>query len=376
MARIAPFNMRIVFIFSWLFIFSGCSTAQSPDLKLIDLPAGFHISVFADQVKGARSMSATEDGKIVFVGTRSPGKVYAVVDQNLDGNADQTHTLATGLNYPNGVAYKNGSLYVAEINRILRFDLIKEQLQKTKAPVVVYDRYPTERHHGWKYIKFGPDGLLYVPVGAPCNICLSENTIYASITRLNTETGKMEIFAQGVRNTVGFDWHPNTGELWFTDNGRDMMGDNLPPDELNCAPKSGLHFGYPYCHAGNILDPEFGALKPCDGFAGCFPLRPHSASLGMTFYTGNMFPAEYQNAIFFCEHGSWNRSKPIGYRVSVIKLSGRTVKEYTGFAEGFLTRDEDILGRPVDVLQMPDGALLVSDDHSGKIYRITYTQPK
>jgi glucose/arabinose dehydrogenase len=239
---------------------------------------------------------------------------------------------------------------------------------------VIKDDFPTDRSHGWKFIAFGPDNKLYVPVGAPCNICLRDNEIYASITRMDPDGSNHEVFAHGIRNTVGFDWHPETNELWFTDNGRDMMGDDIPPDELNRAPQKGIHFGYPFFHGNSIPDPEFGEGKNADDYV--MPVQelgPHVAALGMRFYTGNMFPAEYRNQIFIAEHGSWNRSEKIGYRVMLVKLNGNNAVSYEPFAEGWL-RGESVSGRPVDVLVMPDGALLLSDDYAGVIYRITYEE--
>ncbi|MFN7188662.1 MAG: PQQ-dependent sugar dehydrogenase, partial [Cyclobacteriaceae bacterium] len=236
-------------------------------------------------------------------------------------------------------------------------------------------QYPTETHHGWKYIAFGPDGKLYVPVGAPCNICESEDPVYASMTRLNADGSGMEVFASGVRNTVGFTWHPQTGNIWFTDNGRDMMGDDIPPCELNTADKAGMHFGYPYCHGGTIKDPEFGDKRPCSDFTvPAQNLGPHTAPLGLKFYTGTMFPEEYRNQIFVAEHGSWNRSKKIGYRLSLVKLdaNGKAVS-YSTFAQGWLNETtQKAWGRPVDVLVLPDGSLLVSDDQANLVYRISY----
>jgi glucose/arabinose dehydrogenase len=261
---------------------------------------------------------------------------------------------------------------VAEISRILRLDGIDERLSDPPEPKVVTADYPRDGHHGWKFIRFGPDGWLYVPVGAPCNICESKDPIFASITRIKPDGSGREIFARGIRNTVGFDWHPQTKELWFTDNGRDMLGDNRPPDELNRAPRAGLHFGYPYCHGKDIQDPEFGAKRACsETVPPVQDLDPHVAALGTRFYTGTMFPAEYRNQIFFAEHGSWNRSDPIGYRVMLVRLQGEKAVSYEPFAQGWLSGGE-VWGRPVDVEVMPDGALLVSDDHAGAIYRITH----
>jgi len=340
-------------------------------LDRIRLPAGFAIGIFSDQVPGARSMTLSPKG-IVYVGTRGEGRVYAVVDRDKDGRADEVHTIASGLNSPNGVAWRDGALYVAEISRVLRFDDIDGRLANPPAPKVVTDVYPRDGHHGWKFIRFGPDGKLYVPVGAPCNVCESAKPIYASITRISPQGGEPEIVASGVRNTVGFDWHPQTHELWFTDNGRDMLGDDVPPDELDRAPRAGLHFGYPYCHAGRIADPEFGRKRPCSAFVPpAIALGPHVAAIGMRFYTGTMFPQEYRGQIFIAEHGSWNRSEPIGYRVTLVRLRGNQAVSYEPFAEGWL-RNGDDWGRPVDVEVLADGSLLVSDDSAGAIYRITY----
>lgn len=341
------------------------------NLDKIKLPAGFNISVYAE-VNNARSMTLSPNGTL-FVGNRNGNKVYAVVDENKDGVGDKVYIVAQGLQSPNGVAFKDGSLFIATISTILRLDNIESQLANPPQPVVVYDQYPTDKMHGWKFIRFGPDGKLYVPVGAPCNVCEKQNPVYSSITRLNADGTGMEIFASGIRNTVGFDWNPLTKELWFTENGRDMMGDDMPEDELNRAPEKGMHFGFPYCHQGNILDPEYGKGKNCKDYtAPVIKLRPHVAALGMRFYTGSMFPEDYNNAIFIANHGSWNRSTPIGYDVTVAKLNGNDVASYTTFASGWLQPDNSVLGRPVDVQQMPDGALLVSDDYNGVVYRISY----
>jgi glucose/arabinose dehydrogenase len=312
----------------------------------------------------------------VFVGSRTAGRIYAVTDNDKDQKADEVKVIASGLRQPNGVAFYKGDLYVAEISRILRYENIEENLDEPGEPVAVNESFPTDGHHGWKYIAFGPDGKLYVPVGAPCNVCDSSKEIYATITRMNPDGTGLEIFAEGIRNTVGFDWHPETGELWFTDNGRDWMGDNRPPDELNKAPQSGMHFGFPYCHGDDISDTVFGAGHSCDEYTKPeTELGPHVAALGMLFYTGDMFPAKYKGQIFIAEHGSWNRSVPIGYRIMLVTLKNGKAEEYKVFAEGWL-QDGQSWGRPVDVLEMPDGALLVSDDKSGTIYRISYKQQK
>ncbi|MFT3911888.1 MAG: sorbosone dehydrogenase family protein [Ferruginibacter sp.] len=341
-------------------------------LDKIKLPPGFKIDVYAE-VPNARSMTLSPSG-ILYVGNRDGSKVYAVKDENKDGKADKVYTVASGLHVPNGVAFKDGHLYIATISSILRIDNIEANLNAPAKPVVVYDKFPTKEHHGWKFIAFGPDGKLYVPVGAPCNICESKDPIFASITRMNADGTGLEIFANGVRNTVGFTWNPANNEMWFTENGRDNLGNDVPGDELNKAPKAGMHFGYPYCHQGNISDPEFGIGKNCSDYTPPVQiLGPHVAALGMRFYTGDNFPAEYKNQIFIAEHGSWNRTDPIGYRVTLVKLdnNGKSIS-YSNFAEGWLQSNGKVLGRPVDVLVMPDGALLVSDDYSGVVYRIVY----
>lgn len=341
----------------------------------IALPPGFSIHYYAQSVPGARSMALSPSG-VVYVGTRGEGNVYALLDPNQDAVVDEVKTIASGLNSPNGVAFHDGALYVAEINRILRFDDIESRLDDPPAPEVLYDGFPSDAWHGWKYLRFGPDGYLYVPVGAPCNVCETGDSLYGTITRLDLGGGSPEVIARGVRNSVGFDWDPQTGELWFTDNGRDDLGDDLPPDELNhLAPQDAAdpqHFGFPYCHAGTIADPEYGELRTCEEFvAPAMPLGPHVASLGMRFYTGEMFPSEYRNQIFIAEHGSWNRSEPIGYRITLVRVEEGQALSYEVFADGWL-RDGRPVGRPVDLLMLPDGSLLVSDDAAGAVYRITY----
>jgi glucose/arabinose dehydrogenase len=364
-------------------LLAGPAAQQRPlPLDQIKLPPGFSIDVYAQEVPNAREMTLGANGTL-FVGSRSARAVYAIVDRDRDQKADQVFTIARDLNDPNGVAFRDGALYVAEISRISRYDGIESRLEKPPAPVVVNKELPTETHHGQKFIAFGPDGLLYVPVGAPCNVCeRADDPRFATIMRMKPDGTGLEVFASGVRNTVGFDWHPSTREMWFTDNGRDLLGDDIPPDELNRAPRKGMAFGFPYCHAGEVLDPEFGVKRPCAGFEPpARKLDPHGAAIGMRFYTGSMFPPEYRNQIFIAEHGSWNRTTPIGYRVMVAKLQGNTVTSFTPFAEGWLqgvasrqgaTTRGQAWGRPADVLVMPDGALLVSDDTAGVIYRISY----
>lgn len=365
----AAFSLLLVLV-TTLCCVAAKSGAGLP-LDRITLPLGFRITIYASHVPNARSMSLSPNGTL-FVGTREAGNVYAIVDRDHDQTADEVVTIAKGLNMPNGVAFHNGALYVAEVNRILRYDDIEARLNDPPQPVIVDDGFPADRHHGWKFIRFGPDGLLYVPVGAPCNVCESEDPRYASIMRMKPNGTRLELFARGVRNTVGFDWHPQTRELWFTDNGRDWMGDDLPPDELNRAPREGLHFGFPYCHGKGMSDPDFGKGRKCEEFTPpAMELGPHVGAVGMRFYTGTMFPEVYRGQIFIAEHGSWNRTTPIGYRVALVRLEGNRPSTYQVFAEGWLQGGQ-AWGRPVDLLVMPDGALLVSDDQAGAIYRISY----
>lgn len=348
--------------------------APKNDLPLdkIQLPEGFKIAIFAE-VENARSLVIGEQGTI-FVGNRSKDKVYALRDEDGDHYAEKVYVIDKGLKMPCGVAFREGSLYVAEIDRILRYDNIEANLENPPKPVIVNDQLPNDRWHGWKYIAFGPDDKLYVPVGAPCNVCEREKEIYASIARMNPDGSELEIFAKGVRNSVGFDWHPDTKELWFTDNGRDMMGDDLPDDELNHAPKAGMHFGFPYCHGGDISDPEFGEKRPCTDFAPpAAKLGAHVAAIGMRFYEGEMFPAAYQKQIFIARHGSWNRSRKVGYDVCLVQLEGNKAQKVEPFATGWLDEEsQKAWGRPADVQMLADGSLLVSDDFANVVYRIWY----
>ncbi len=339
-------------------------------LDKIRLPEGFLISVYAE-VPNARSITLSPSG-VLYVGNRDEKNVYAVVDENKDGIADKVYTVASGLNTPNGVAFKNGSLYIATVSSILKIANVESNLANPAEPTVVYDKFPTEKHHGWKFIAFGPDGKLYVPVGAPCNTCKKDEPVYASITRMNEDGSGFEVFANGIRNSVGFSWHPTSKELWFTENGRDMLGDDTPGDELNTAPVPGKHFGFPFCHQGNVPDPEFGKKEECARFtAPVQVLGAHVAALGLRFYTADNSGDIYKNNILLAEHGSWNRSEPVGYKISMVKLdsTGKSLG-YSTFAEGWLQPDGKVLGRPVDLEQMPDGSILVSDDYSGVIYRI------
>jgi hypothetical protein len=348
-------------------------------VERLRLPAGFHIEVLTDQVPDARAMALGDfaDGRgVVYAGSAAAGKVYGVeIDK---GRAGRVHTLASGLPRPVGVAYRDGSLYVSAVSRILALDGIAGRLDRPPVPRVVTAGFPAETHHGWKFIAFGPDGWLYVPVGAPCNICEPDEKRYANIQRIRPDGSGAEVVARGVRNTVGFDWNPADGSLWFTDNGRDMLGDDLPSDELNRVSKSGEHFGYPYCHQGDLPDPEFGKGRSCAGFTTPIAkLGAHVAALGMRFYMGRAFPAAYRNSVLVAEHGSWNRSRKSGYRVVRVEVNkaGKAVRQEV-FVEGWLQVDaagkESVWGRPADVLVLPDGSLLISDDQAGAIYRVTY----
>jgi glucose/arabinose dehydrogenase len=344
------------------------SPAAELDLDDIDLPKGFVIEEYA-AVPNARSLALGDDG-VVFVSNRRATSVYAVVPRG-DAGPDVIE-LVTDLEMPNGIAYYNGDLYIAELSRILRYRDVMSHLSGVSAPEILDIELPQERHHGWRYIAFGPDGKLYVSVGAPCNVCDRDSEGFAQVWRMNPDGSGKETFARGIRNTVGFTWHPQTGNLWFTDNGRDMLGDDLPPDELNVASRPGMHFGYPYCHGGDIPDPEFGKGKDCNDFVPPVQkLGPHVAALGVRFYTGDMFPEEYRGQAFIAEHGSWNRSKKIGYRVTMVTLEEGAAVDYDVFADGWLRKDE-VSGRPVDLLVMPDGSMLVSDDLGGKLFRISY----
>jgi glucose/arabinose dehydrogenase len=343
--------------------------AEIPLDKIV-LPPGFHIDLWAEGMPNAREMTVGRNGT-VFASTRFVGNVYAVVDK---GGKREVKIIAKGLYRPNGVAYKNGALYVAELSRILRYDDIENHLDNPPAPVVVFDKLPKDEAHGWKFLKLGPDGKLYFNIGSPGNILIPPYT-HAQIVRLDPDTATLETVARGVRNSVGMDFHPQTKELWFTNNGRDWVGDDLPNDTLHRVTHANMNFGFPFCHQGDLVDPEFGSGHTCKEFdPPAAKLGPHVASLGMRFYTGSMFPKQYKNNIFIAEHGSWNRTKKTGYNISRVTLakSGKVVK-IEPFAQGWL-QDEKFWGRPADVQVLGDGSMLVSDDVAGAIYRISYAK--
>jgi glucose/arabinose dehydrogenase len=346
------------------------STALSLMLDNISLPAGFAIRVFADNVPNARQIALGPDG-VVFVGSRDAGKVYRLHDADGDFVAEKTEVVASGLYMPSGVAYRDDKLFVAEVNRIISFEQPLGDLAQELSAKVVYDALPSDGHHGWKAIDFGPDNNLYVPVGAPCNVC-EVKPPYGSILQIDLESKSATTYAAGVRNSVGFAWHPVTQKLWFSDNGRDWMGDDKPGCEINRVDKPGQHFGFPYIHASGIADDSF---KVPHGLEVSYPakvLDAHVAPLGLLFYEGEQFPEDYKHRLFVAQHGSWNRKKKIGYdlMMATINADGE-VTNYETFASGW-RRGQANWGRPVDIAMLPDGSLLLSDDHAGVIYRISY----
>jgi len=339
----------------------------------IKVPPGFRIEVLSNAVPSARAMALSPKG-VLYIGSLD-GHVYALELQN--GRVTARHVIASSLETPAGVAWHDGALYVSAVSKIVRFDAIDTHLNDPPKPVVVIDTLPAETHHGWKFIAFGPDGKLYVPQGAPCNVCLKDRNRFGLIGRMDPDGSHYEVVARGIRNSVGFAWHPVTHDLWFTDNGRDLLGDDVPDDKLNRAPRAGMDFGFPYCHGGDTPDPEFGKDHPCSAFTPpAVKLGAHVAALGMRFYDGPMFPAAYRNSIFIAEHGSWNRSKKVGYRVVHVTTDpdGSNARQEV-FAEGWLQSGETEWGRPADVLPLPDGSLLISDDYAGAVYRVTYSAP-
>ena len=370
-----------------VFVAAGRTTpvrAQVPagGVEKLTVPPGFTIEVYAANVPFARQLTVAPSGTVFVgamkLGSKAPYAIHALVDRNKDHAVDEVIPVATGLDTPNGVAFHKGALYVAEMTRIVRFDDVEANLGKPQTPVVIVDKLPGNMQHGWKSIGFGPDGKLYVTIGAPCNVCevKPEEPRTGSIARMNPDGSGFELVARGVRNSVGLDWHPVTKELWFTNNGRDMLGDDLPPDTLNRVSRAGQDFGFPYCHAGGIPDRDVVKANPCEGVTlPVTTMGPHAAVMGVKFYTGNMFPAEYRNAMFIARKGSWNRTEKFGYDVVTVTTdaNGRN-PQVKPFLTGFLNADQSFNGRPAYIHQQPDGSLLVSDEQMGAIYRVSYAR--
>ena len=335
------------------------------DLKV---PKGFKVEIYTSGIANARSMRMGDKGTL-FVSNRILDKVWAVVDKN---GKRENKVIASGLDRPNGLVFHQGTLYIAEGTKISKMENIEDNLDNPPKPVVIYSDFLNHQSHGWKFMGLGPDNKLYVNVGSPCNICEPPET-NGQLRRINLDGTGAEVVVRGVRNSVGFDWHPVSKELYFTDNGRDWLSEDLPNDELNRVTKQGQHFGFPYCHQGNFTDREMGWGRTCDEFEKpAALLGPHVAALGMRFYTGKMFPAEYQNGIFIARHGSWNKSKKLGGDIIYVTLNkDGSVKSFKPFLTGFL-QNNGYVGRPVDVLVMKDGSLLISDDHAGAVYRVSY----
>lgn len=357
---------RIAACCTALGLLQACAKDPLP-IELLSLPPGFSIEVLTDRVPNARALAFGDEGTL-FVGSRNLGNVYAVQYRGRD--KPRVRTILKELDRPTGIAFRDGALYVAEVSRLWRYPGIEANLKRLPEPELIAE-LPDERSHGWRYIAFGPDGKLYVPIGAPCNVCDEDG--FGVITRMNPDGSDREIVARGVRNTVGFTWHPETGALVFTDNGRDYLGNDAPLCELNMLTEPGQHFGFPFCHSGTIVDPEFGHLGSCDNAVPPWRnLGPHVAPLGVKFYTAGQFPADYRGDVYIAEHGSWNRDDPIGYRITRVRVDGDQALSYEPFVSGWL-QGEQAWGRPVDILLEPDGSMLVSDDHAGAIYRIRYS---
>jgi glucose/arabinose dehydrogenase len=357
---------------------AGKMTETAPGdipISKLKLPKGFSAEIWATGMVGGRAMAVSDSGKKLYMGTRGIGRVYEVTDE---GGKRSVRVLAEKLTQPSGVAFFNGALYVFAIDKVLRYDGIEANPNVQPVDMTAAFNLPKEQHHNWKYVRFGPDKKLYVPFGAPCNICEPPKE-YAQIRRYNPDGSAMEVVATGVRNTQGFDWHPKSGELWFTDHGRDWAGDKGPEDEPNRMSKTGLNFGYPYCHAKAVPDPDIKKKDACkDVTMPVTTMGPHAAVMGIHFYTGDMFPKEYQGVAFIARKGSWNRTKKFGYDVVTVKAApdGKGAK-VTPFATGFMDpKDDSFWGRPAYLAQMKDGSLLVSDEQLGAIYRITYSGGK
>jgi glucose/arabinose dehydrogenase len=350
--------------------------AKDLPIDKLKAPAGFKVEVWAEGIPEARSLALGDKGT-VFVSNRISKNVYAVVDH---GGKREVKTVLKGLNSPNGITFSHGTLYVAERDKITRYDNIESNLDNPQGKVVADNLDPDKQPgHFWKYLAMGPDGKLYFNHGSPQNVTMP-TYIQAAILRVDPKTGVVENFAQGVRNSVGFDWNPKTKHLWFTEHGRDWLGDDMPSDELNVAPRAGMHFGFPYCHQGDTLDPEYGKHRSCKEFTPpALKLGGHVAPLGMKFYNGKQFPQEYQGNIFIARHGSWNRTVKQGYDVIRVVVDGTKVMKSEPFVTGFLVDekgDPPMWGRPVDIAVMKDGAMLFSDDYNGILYRVTYNKGK
>ncbi|MBM7071186.1 PQQ-dependent sugar dehydrogenase [Shewanella sp. 202IG2-18] len=366
-------NIKLI-LFSTFSIFSSAALyAQQLQLNQLSLPKGFSIDVYAGNVDGARQLTIDDQG-VVFVGSRGEGKVYALMPNASKTKAKKVITLLSGLNYPNGVSFHEGKLYVGELDQVSMYKLSRTTNTIKASPNGVIGSFPNKRWHGYKYIKFSPEGKLYTAVGMPCNTCFYRDTqpIFGTIVKINA-TDDIEIMARGIRNSVGFDWQPKSGSLWFTDNGQDMLGDDTPPDELNRISYKGEDFGFPYVYGDNVPAPDYiGKPIPKNLTKPEHKFQAHVAPLGMTFYTGGQFPKPYQNQMLISQHGSWNRTTPVGYRIMLVTLNGSKITQVKPFISGWLGDKNQVLGRPVDILNMPDGSILISDDYANAVYRVSY----
>ena len=360
------------------FALSALLSCTQPPLPLtqgtshLHVPQGFRISLFADHVPRARTMALGPDGTI-YVGSQDLGVVYAVQDQDGDGVAELQRVLLKGLDEPNGVAVVGDSLFVAEISRVTRFGPLGQPGFENNPATMVYQDLPHETHHAYKMIKKGPDGDLYMAIGVPCNVCEPEDPRYGTIVRLHSDGTQPQRLAKGIRNSMGIDWDPETKDLWFTDNGRDGLGDDIPPDELNHLNQAGLDFGFPHCFGKELLDPDMGHPNDCQlSTPPAFEFKAHVAPLGLHFYEGQSFPKGYKHQLFIAQHGSWNRSQPSGYQVTTVTFDDqRNPLTETPLVTGWLGPHGEIYGRPVDFLELKDGSLLISDDKAGVIYRLS-----